>query len=802
MTTRLPLRTRGLAALPALSMLLLGAPMPAQARVEASIQAPDGSSTAPPSTAGSAMRGTTPGGGELVGDENAGGVGSGPLPHNTCRKAPRGTRFTVTLPKETELEDLINWMMTITCQKFIWDRKVRSGKVTIMSPEPVTVDEAYAAFYAALETMGLTVEPSGKYFKIVETTDAKNRTLPLYGEDANAPNSDRFVTQLIRVKHGATKDISDVLNQLKSKQGSVDVIGNLIILTDKGSSIRRLERIVLELDTPTASEKIFFYQLQFAKAEEVAQIIRDIFGEGSKGEAAPAKGKGKGASPTSSAINRVIVDERSGTLIVITNEADYVIIRKLIERLDVKLPGGGGRIHVRKLRNADAQEVATVLSALATGAKQAAQAGGDKNKAAAGPVSADLFSGDVKITPDQATRSLVIIASASDYKNLEPVIDKLDMERRQLYIEIYMLEISIKHSTDVGAGAHFGAGFDVSGQTAVALVGSAPTSALNSLILSPEAFKGLAGGLVGPLIPGTGQLLGTGRDIPGFGAVIQALQSSSDVNVVSEPHMYAADNQEATIEVGRNVPTQGALSFGGAGGGSGLVPLQSIERQDVTLRIKVKPYINDERNVTMDVEVEDRDIADTSPTLGVTTTKRRFKLDKIVGRDGQPFVLGGLIRDRESETVNQVPGLGSIPLLGWLFKSRQKAKEKVNLLLVMVPHIIDSPDDVRRIHERRDKERLEFIERETNFKRRELPSNVNYRKKAGLLASIDKEARRMEQEVIQLRRAEEEMRREIITGVLGMSPRLGGGDDSDDGGGGSQPAVTPPTPPPAVRREP
>lgn len=794
-------RDRLLAIAPALSMILVGAP------VQARVQAPTDPATPPPS----GTRSPT-GGGELVGDEGGGpaatGGPAGPMPHNSCRKAPRGTRFTVTLPKETELEDLISWMMSITCQKFIWDRKVRSGKVTILSPEPVTVDEAYAAFYAALETMGLTVEPSGKYFKIVETTDAKNRTLPLYGDDANAPNSDRFVTQLIRVKHGATKDISDVLNQLKSKQGSVDVVGNLIILTDKGSSIRRLEQIVLELDTPTASEKIFFYQLQFAKAEEVAQIIRDIFGEGSsKGEAAPAKGKrGAASSPSATAINRVIVDERSGTLIVITNEADYVIIRRLIERLDVKLPGGGGRIHVRKLKNADAQEVATVLSALATGAKQAAQATGDKNKAAAGPVSADLFSGDVKITPDQATRSLVIIASASDYKNLEPVIDKLDMERRQLYIEIYMLEISIKHNTDVGAGAHFGAPFDVQGNTAVALVGSAPTQALNSLILSPEAFKGLAGGLIGPLIPGSGQLLGTGRDIPGFGAVIQALQGSSDVNVVSEPHMYAADNQEATIEVGRNVPTQGALSFGGAGGGSGLVPLQSIERQDVTLRIKVKPYINDERNVTMDVEVEDRDIADTSPTLGVTTTKRRFKLDKIVGRDGQPFVLGGLIRDREFESVAQVPGLGSIPLLGWLFKSRQKAKEKVNLLLVMVPHIIDSPDDVRRIHERRDKERLEFIERETNFKRRELPSNVNYRKKAGILATIDKEARRMEQEEVLLRRAEEEMRREVITGVLGMSPRIGGGAE-DEGGGdtgasnGAPPAVTPPMPP-AVRREP
>src|SRR5690606_18132753 len=155
-----------------------------------------------------------------------------------------------------------------------------------------------------------------------------------------------------------------------------------------------------------------------------------------------------------------------------------------------------------------------------------------------------------------------------------------------------------------------------------------------------------------------------------------------------------------------------------AGGGGGLVPLQSVERQDVTLRIKVKPYINDERNVTMDVELEDRDITDKDPVLGVTTTKRRIKLDKIVGRDGQPVVLGGLIRDREAETLKPAPGLSSTPPLGWLFNNRVTEKEKVNLLLIMVPNIIDSPDDVRRIHERRDKERIEFIEREPNFRKR------------------------------------------------------------------------------------
>ncbi|HEY8377547.1 MAG TPA: secretin N-terminal domain-containing protein, partial [Nannocystis sp.] len=613
---------------------------------------------------------------------------------------------------------------------------------------------------------------------------------------------------------------------LKSKSGSVDVVGNLLIITDKGSQIRRLEQIVAELDQPTGSEKIFFYQLQYANAEEVAQIIRDIFGEGrpSGGDSGGGGRRGRGggggggaaASGTQSAISRVIVDDRTGTLIIVTTEHDYIVIRKLIEQLDVKLPGGGGRIHVYKLKNSDAAEVAQVLSQLATGAKQAAQASqqGGQRQPAASPVSADLFSGDVKITPDPATRSLVIIASAADYKNLVPVIEKLDAERRQLYIEIYMLEVSIKHGSDAGAGGHFGypfpvkvvGGTDSSQQTAVGLIGSAPTAALNSLILSPESLKNFTMGIIGPRISGSAQLLGTGQDVPGFGAIIQALQTSSDVNVVSEPHMYAADNQEATIEVGRNVPTPGALSFGaGGGGGTGLVPLQSIERQDVTLRIKIKPYLNDERKVTMDVEVEDRDITDKDPVLGVTTTKRRFKLDKIVGRDGQPVVLGGLIRDRESENIKQVPGLGSIPLLGWLFKNRIKEKEKVNLMLIMIPHIIDSPDDVRRIHERRDKERLEFIERETNFRKRELRTNVNYRKKSGILAAIDREARRMEQEELLLRRAEEEMRREIITGELGLSPRanavdsnVGGGDGGGGGGGGGGTV----NPPPVIRREP
>jgi general secretion pathway protein D len=724
---------------------------------------------------------------ELSGDEAPIG---GP---NSCKKWPAGKKFTITVPPESELEALVRWMMSISCQKFIWNAKIRSGKVTILSPEPVSLQEAYAAFYAAIEGMGLTVEPAGDYFKIVESTDAKSLNLPVYEDGSPVPNNDRFVTQLVRVQSGNVKDIADVANKLKGKQGSVEVVGNLLIITDRGSVVRRLLKIVDELDKGGGNgEKIFFYQLQYADAEEVAQIIRDVFGE-SQG-AQGAKGAKGGAAGSDAAFSRVIVDPRTGTLIITTSEGDYATILKLIQQLDVRLPGGDGRIHVKPLRNADAKELATVLQNLVQGG--GAAGGGaqqTKNKSAAeGGAGGELFSGDIKITADEATRSLVIIASAADYRNLEPVIDELDRDRKQVYLEIYLLEASVGRTLTTGAAGHFGAPFNVGdGQQGVGLVSSAPSPDVNTLLISPTALQGLAGGVLGPLIPGSGQLLGTGADIPAFGVILQALQSNEDVNVVAEPHVYTADNKEAQIEVGRKVPTPGALQFGPpGGGGQSLTPLQSINREDVTLDIKVTPHIKDEDSLTLDIELEDRDVVSQDPILGVTTTKRRIKLENVLARDDLPVVLGGLMREREIENTEQVPGLGSVPILGWLFKRRVKTKEKINLLIVLIPHVVETADDIRRIHERRSRERYEFLERETSFKRRELATNVNYRKKAGLLANMDREARRLESQELLLRQAEAELAAERISGEIGMSPRPAeeGGDD----GSSEAPAARPP----------
>jgi general secretion pathway protein D len=561
-----------------------------------------------------------------------------------------------------------------------------------------------------------------------------------------------------------------------------------------------LLKIIEEVDSTASgsSEKIFFYQLQYADAEEVAQIIRDVFGEsqGSGGAKGGKSGTGE------SAFSRVIVDERTGTLIITTTPTDYATILRLIQQLDVRLPGGGGRIHVKRLRNADPKEVATVLQGLVQGTGAAAGGAAAKgNKGAAGTEGAtELFTGDVKITPDEATRSLVIMASAADYKSLEPVIDQLDADRKQVYLEIYLLEAAVRRETKVGAGGHFASSFPVSagGQqgNAVGLISSAPSSDVSSLLLSPSALQGLAGGVLGPLVAGSGQLLGTGSDIPAFGVVIQALQNNSDVNIVAQPHIYTADNKEAQIEVGNKVPTPGALSFGSGTGGSSLTPLQSVNREDVTLDIKITPHVKDDTSLTLDIQLEDRAVVDTNPTLGVTTSKRRIKLENVLARDDLPVVLGGLMREIERDSVQQVPGLGSIPILGWLFKRRTKTKEKINLLVILVPHVVETADDIRRIHEQRTRERYEFLERETSFKRRDLATNVNYRKKAGLLANIDREARRLESEELLLRQAEAELASERITGEIGMSPRPddAGGGDEESGGPKPRPAPTPATP--------
>ena len=677
-------------------------------------------------------------------------------PHNTCKKQPMNARFHITLDREAELVDLVRWMSSITCTKFVWGAKVRSDKVTIISPEKVTIQQAYAAFYAALETMGLTVEESGDYLKIVESNDATREVLPVYKPGQTAPARDRFVTQLYRPHEGRVSDVLAVMEHLKSDRGTVSAVGELIILTDTGSNIRRMLEVVREVDEPQGEgDAIFLHPLIHADPAEIVQVVQEVFMDSTAKGAAPrtavntgksktktkAKTKAKATvapADTSQAnqarVSAVSVDLRTRTLVITAPRADYPVVRRLIERLDVAVPDDGGTLFVLPLRHADPEEVAQVLGSLPQG--NAAPAGGNATRPGTAGTGVSL-GGEIHVTADPATRSLVVMASHHDFLSLKKVVEALDVERRLVYVEAYILELSTKREIGTGASGHFGQqGTD--GTTG--FVSSSPGN-VNSAALDPSVLTGLAAGIIGPGIAGA-DLFGTGVEIPAFGVVIQALELNEDVNIVSEPHLYTADNKTAKMQIGQNVPVPNGQSSLGVG--QGALTQVTYSPRDVTLQLEVTPHVGESGSLTLDILIDDEQLVPSEDeSRGPTTSKRRLELEAVVARDGQPVVLGGLVHEKETISNRQVPGLGSIPLLGWLFKSRKKTKEKINLLVVLVPHILQSPDDARRIHERRLNERREFLERESAFKRRDLSTRVNYRHKSGLLAAVNAEASTM-----------------------------------------------------------
>ena len=687
-----------------------------------------------------------------------------PKAEHTCKRPDGDTRFRVTLPKDAELDDLLHWMMSVSFQRFLWDPQLRGGKVNVLSPETVTLDEAHALFHSALHTMNLTVEPAGDALRIVEIADADSRNLPVYGPDNRAPDGDRWITQLVRITSGNAGEIAKALEGLKGKQGSIVLVGETLVLTDTGSNVRRLLGVLDQLDqADVAREKIYFYQLRHADPEETATTVRDVFGESS---GAPTKSKTKTKEPSDdTAVSRVIVDGRTRTLVIVAPERDYPTVRKLIERLDVAVPGGTGRLRVIELKHADPEEIANVLMQIGSGAPAKGKDGKNTGAAPSPAALGQALAGEIRVTPDPASHSIVVLASQADFEAVREVVAVLDRERKQVYIEVYLLELDMKNNIDAGASGHFGKALGQDGEKGLGFVSSQTGStSANSAVLDSTVLSGLAAGVLGPMIPGSNALFG--RDIPAFGVLIQALQTREDVNIVSEPHIYTADNKEASLLVGKKVPTPTAVtaSFGSA--------VQSIERVPVALSIKVKPHVNDDLTVTLDIELENGGTSGPpDPQFGITTTERKIVLDDVVARDGQPLVLGGLVQESDSEKVRQVPGLGSIPLLGWLFKSKRKEKSRSNLLMVLVPHILDSPEDARRIHQRRMAERLEFLERYSAFKRRDLESAVNYSKKSGLLSAVNVEAARMQDEADARGIAEAELERIDTSGELGDAPQ-------------------------------
>jgi general secretion pathway protein D len=340
-----------------------------------------------------------------------------------------------------------------------------------------------------------------------------------------------------------------------------------------------------------------------------------------------------------------------------------------------------------------------------------------------------IFEHEVRVTCDVATNSLVAVSTLRDYIELRNLIDRLDRPRRQVFLEAVIMDVNVNHKRDLGLGYHGGYSADLGGGGNTIFYGG--LNASSSLTGVPSSLEALAFGVRGPNLAGSETLLGTGKSIPAFGVVLHALATSGDSNVLATPHVLATDNITAEINIGANIPIQtnvggglqnlaaaaGAAGTAGAAGGlaglSGLIGGGgfSAPRQDIGIKLSITPHVNDSDQVRMEISEEFSDAGSPEGALGVVPINKRTAETTVIVRDQQTVVIGGLVREGQINGVTKIPILGDIPVLGILFRRNETKVQKTNLLLILTPHIVRDPSDLRRIFERKMQERQEFLDR-------------------------------------------------------------------------------------------
>ncbi len=693
-----------------------------------------------------------------------------------CPEKQRKGKYVVSLKPETTLDDLIKWAMTFHCKNFVYSSEIgkRSAKVTIMTPKPMAASQAWRVFLVGLQSMNLTVVPKGNILEIVETSKAKSEAIPIFTK-GRAPASDQLVRVVLRPQNLSVDDLAKVLQGLKSKNGDVVAVSKAgsLIVSDLGRNITRMVALMLAVDEPVVGERLYMIKVQYADATELATKLTDILGtkesptaSSSSSKKSSKKRKGRkeiqrsgpttiGVSEVQSAVpSKIIAEERINSLIVVGNEAAYTRVKALVKRLDVGIDvEGAGRIHVYRLNHSKAEEMSQTLTSVINGIQQTGSSSSrsksrsnSSSRPTANAGSAAAFEGQVRVTHDQPTNSIVAVASVKDFLALRDVIRKLDVPRPQVYIEANIVEIGVNNSLQFGSSWH--GGMDV-GDGTLAL-GGVQHSDLSSLNVNSIATStGLIGGALGPLLENAEQLLGT--SIPSFGVLFNALANASNVNVLSTPHILTTDNEEAEISVGENIPYQSSVGIGGAGNPFAAAT-QSIQRQDVALTLKITPHINASSMVRLEIDLEISDIASQDfGGLGPSWAKRTIK-DTVVVRDQQAVAIGGLMSDKKISSESKVPLLGDIPVLGsLLFKYQTSSNEKRNLLVVLTPHIVHNQMDIERLVERRTREQREFARTFSTFKHIKYRSDIDYRRKRGVLEEINRTVKSVEREAQILR---------------------------------------------------
>jgi len=590
--------------------------------------------------------------------------------------------------KDADLSQIIQAVAEVTGKNFIIDPRV-NAKVTMLSATPMSPAAFYEAFLSVLQVYGYVAVPAGKVIKIVPNTDARQLPANDLPNDVSR-TSDEIVTQIISMKNVSAAQLVPILRPLIPQYGQLAAYaaGNMLIISDRASNVSRIVRIVQRMDE-SGDEPIEVIALHNASAADVVRIVNSLNqgGQGAEGAAAAAK---------------IVADDRTNSILLTGEKSQRLKLKALILNMDTPLSAGGDT-QVRYLRYADAEKIADKLKGQAT-ATAKAQGGPPAAGAGGGSPNVDA---SVTIWADVSTNALIITAPPKIMKSLMAVIDKLDIRRAQVQVEAIIVEIDVNKSANIGVqwlldgGNSYGYGVtNLPGQgtsivdLAAAVLGATGSTTGSALTNPNNNLTGTTGttGLSSSTI-GTGGTFALGRynsnTGKGFAALIQAIRSDGSSNIISTPSLVTMNNEEAEVKVTQEIPLiTGSYSSSTASVSGTTSPFTTIQREEVGTILKVTPHINEGNSVQLKIEQEDSSPgAKLANSADISTNKRSIKTTVLI-EDGGVIVLGGLMSDTVLEAEDRVPGLGSIPLIGNLFKSRSGSRQKKNLLVFIRPKIL------------------------------------------------------------------------------------------------------------------
>jgi general secretion pathway protein D len=561
---------------------------------------------------------------------------------------------------EVDISTMVKFISDLTGKNFVLDDRVK-GKISVYSPSKLSNEEAYNVFVSVLELKGFAVVQSGKVAKIVPSATAKQSGFALLPSGELAPSNENYVALVSKLENITAQEAQTFLQPMISKDGHISAFGpgNMILMVDSSINIRKLQGILQTIDSGRTREGVEVLYLKNASAETIAPIIRQWLSGGDSKQQAGQSGTSAGS---------IIADPRLNALLILGSDTIKKSVRDMVAKLDVAPPEASSKVNVFYLENADATEVAKVLDGVMKGTVAAAVPG------QAGALQASPFeSNKITITPDKATNSLVIMASPNDYASLLQVIKKLDRRNKQVFVQVLIAEVSMDKARDIGVEAGVLGGY-VANNFAVA-----------GFYDPFSTFANMVSAIQKTGITNSNLNFDSPANIT---AALHALDKNGLLNVLSTPNILTSDNKEAEIFVGENVPFKGNSAIVG----TNIVP--SVERKDTGISLKIKPQVSEGDYVKMDIYQEISAVKDAvGNAVDISTTKRSAKTN-ITVKDKETVVIGGLIQERETESVSKVPFLGDIPGLGWLFKTKSKKREKTNLMILLTPRIVKDAADL------------------------------------------------------------------------------------------------------------